>query len=229
MKKIHTTILFLFIGLFISSTSFSQIEEKEAAMSLGAQNSLMMEFQKVDKKKLSGYLKTYFKEYGKVKENRKADEFYITDAKIKIISKDKVDFYARIDELKNRSAFFVWIDNGAGFVNSVEYTQQYNATASIIEDFALFVEKSMIEEELKEAEKNLGKMERELGQLQKENDRFHKNIEDARERIALMESNIEKNVMDQESVSEEIEIHKAGIEEIKERLNKVEKNDKGTK
>ncbi len=219
------TLLFTFL-IFISTSLLlhGQIEEKEIAMSLGNQNALTLKVENVDEKGLENYFKSYFRDYGKVKYNRKAKEHYIHDAKVKSVSSDKVDIYAKTIDVNNDILLALFIDNGLGFVNSDDYEDQYDGAVKILNDFHTYIKKSLIEDELREAEKNLSSIERDIKQLEKDNDRYHKTIEDARKKIAEMEEAIEKNIGDQEAKNQELEIHKEGIEEIKDRLKKVEKS-----
>lgn len=225
MKRIITSSLFLIFSFLVSSL-YAQVEEKEQLMSLGDQNALIMDVKNVDKKKLEGYFKTYFKEYGKVKYNRKAKEFYISGAKMPTISKDKVNVYAKMEELNNSARVSLFLDNGQAFVSSSENADQYKSLEKIMVDFDIYVEKLLIEKELKEAEKNLTQMERKEKQLKKDNEKYHKTIEEARKKIAKMEEAIAQNVKDQDDKAKEIEIHKQAIEEIREKLNNVGKNKK---
>ena len=223
MKKFKFTFLmFLLLGLG-SSSLFAQVEEMESEMSLGDKNALVMDVQNVDKKQLESYFKDYFREYGKVKYNRKASEFYMSEAKLKPVSDEKVDVYAKMEDLSKAARLMVWIDNGKGFVNSTDFDREYDATSDLLVDFGIHVEKSLIEDELKEAEKNLGKMERDARQLEKENKKYRDNIEDAEKKIVEMKEAIVENETAQDDKSTEIKIHQEAIEEIRERLNNVGK------
>ena len=75
-KNFLFTIALLVLGFTFNSLN-AQVQEKEALMSLGDQNALTIDIQNVDKKALESYYKGYFKEFGKVKFNRKANEYYI--------------------------------------------------------------------------------------------------------------------------------------------------------
>lgn len=222
--KTYTLFLTCLVFIAFSMNLHGQIEEKEIAMSLGNQNALTLKVENVDEKGLENYFKAYFRDYGKVKYNRKAKEHYIHDAKVKGVSSDKVDIYAKTIDVNKDILLALFIDNGLGFVNSQDYEDQYDGAVRILNDFNTYIKKSLIEDELKEAEKNLSAIEREIKQLEKDNERYHKTIEDAKQKIAEMEQAIEKNMGDQEAKTQELEIHKEGVEEIKERLKKVEKS-----
>jgi len=211
---------------FISSSLVAQVEEREGLMSLGDKNAVTIDIENVSKKQLESYFKTYFKEWGKVKYNRKASEYYMDGAKLKPVSSDKVNLYAKMEELNKAARLMVWIDNGEGFVSSAEYEKEYDATAKLLVDFDIYIEKSMVEDELKAAEKNLGKMERDAKQLEKDNAKYKKTIEDARKKIQQMEEAIIDNDKAQDDKSAEMKIHKEAIEEIRERLNNVGKKKK---
>lgn len=225
MKNLNITVLLLLVVGFLTSVS-AQVEEKESNMSLGDKNALVIDIQNIDKKQLESFFKDYFREYGKVKYNRKASEYYMSEAKLKPVSNDQVDVYAKMEDLSKAARLMVWIDNGKGFVNSDEFEDQYDAAAKMLVEFDIHIEKSLVEEELKEAEKNLDKMERDAKQLEKDNEKYKKTIEDARAKIVEMEEAIIDNEKAQDDKSSEIKIHKEAIEEIRERLNNVGKNKK---
>lgn len=226
MKNSKFTMFVVLLIAFLSSNLTAQVEEREGLMSLGDKNAITIDIQNVDKKQLETYFKEYFKEWGKVKYNRKASEYYMEEAKLKPVSSDKVNLYAKMEDLNKAARLMVWIDNGQGFVSAADYEKEYDATAKLLVDFDIHIEKSMIEDEMKAAEKNLGKMERDSKQLVKDNEKYKKTIEDARKKIQEMEEAIIDNEKAQDDKSAEMKIHKEAIEEIRERLNNVGKNKK---
>jgi GT2 family glycosyltransferase len=226
MKITKLTILLTFLcGVAISSMQ-AQVDERESLMSLGDKNALSIDVQNVDKKALESYFKEYFKEFGKVKYNRKGSEYYIDGAKMKTVSSDKVNVYAKMEELTKAARLYLWIDDGTAFVSSSDTEKEYEAAERLLIDFDIYVEKSLIEDELKAAEKDLAKMERDAKQLEKDNEKYKKTIEDARQKIQEMEEAIIDNEKAQDDKSAEMQIHKEAIEEIVERLNNVGKNKK---
>lgn len=224
-KNFLFTIALLVLGFTFNSLN-AQVQEKEALMSLGDQNALTIDIQNVDKKALESYYKGYFKEFGKVKFNRKANEYYINEAKIPSISKNRVNVYSKMEELNKAARLYVWIDSGMSIVSSDENENEFKAAKDLLIDFSIHVERSLIEDELKAAEKNLEKMERDIKQLEKDNEKYHKAIEDAQKKIAEMEESIEQNVREQDNKTQEMEIHKEGVEEIRQKLNNVGKSKK---
>ncbi len=206
---------------FLSISLIGQVVATQGLMSLGNQDAMSMDIENVNQKSLETYFKSYFKEYGKIKFNRKAKEFFIVEAKMNQVSKNKLDVYAKIEDLNNSTRFYLWIDNGNGFINSSDFTEEYDNAEELLMDFSIYIKKSLIEDELKAGEKALSKAEKDYKQLQKDNDKYHKTIEEALKKIAEMEENIEKNIIDQENKVAEIEIYKNGVEEVKERLKNV--------
>lgn len=218
MKNFLYSLVLIATSLLISNQSFGQLEEKEVRMSLGNQNAIALPVDNVTEKSLESYFQSYFRTFGKVKYNRKAKEYFIDKANVDKISKDKVDLYARMLEVEGKVFLFLFVDNGLAFVTSENSENEFRGANVVLKEFELFVRQSLIEEQLKEAEKNLSSMEREIKQLEKDNEKYQKTIEDARKKIEEMEKAIEKNVEEQRTKTEEIEIHKAGVEEIKLRL-----------
>ncbi|WP_235297640.1 hypothetical protein [Portibacter marinus] len=226
MKDLKFTFLITFLLALFTFSSWAQVDEMEAQMSLGDKNALVVDIQNVDKKQLESFFKDYFREYGKVKYNRKASEYYITEAELKPVSNDKVDVYAKMEDLNKAARLMVWIDNGTGFLNSTDHEKAYDAAAGMLVDFDIYVEKSLIEEELKDAERALDKMERDARQLEKDEEKYKETIEDAKKKITEMQEALVENERAQDDKSSEIKIHKEAIEEIREKLNNVGKNKK---
>lgn len=226
MKNSRITILLTFICSVVFSSIQAQVDERESLMSLGDKNALSIDVQNVDQKALESYFKDYFKEFGRVKYNRKGKEYYIEDAKLKSVSSEKVNVYAKMEDLNKAARLYLWIDNGTAFVNSRETEKEYDAVESMLIDFDIYIEKSLIESELKAAEKDLASMERDVSQLEKDNEKYKKEIEKARQTIQEMEEAIIDNEKAQDEKTAEMQIHKEAIEEIVERLNNVGKNKK---
>ena len=54
--------------------------------------------------------------------------------------------------------------------------------------------------------------------MEKDNDRYHKEIENAKARIQRAEENIVKNVQDQEETQKNIEVQEEVVDEVRKRL-----------
>ena len=218
----------LLFTMLIGSLSFSiaqSVNEEMKSMSLGKQASFEVDIDGADEDITEDVWKDYIKDFGKSKRNKKAREYYSVGARVPLISgRDNIDIYMRFDEKVNMTTATMWVDLGAGFVNSDEHPKEAQGAEEFLSNFYLAVKKKTIEKEMKDQEKVLNKMDKELRKLEKKNTGYHKDIEKAKEKIEKAEKNIEQNLKDQEDQRITIEQQKKVIEEIIERLNNLGRN-----
>lgn len=222
MKKILYTLSLLLVVNILGAQS---IDESERTMSLGKQNAYSMDIENASAKLTEKVFKEYMKDYGKLKRNKKAKEWYTSKpVRIATISGSELSLYASIDERSNMTAFTLWVDNGGNFINSNEYPRESQAVENFMEDIHLAVTRRVIELELKDQEKMLKGLEKDQTKLEKKNASYHKSIENYRKKIEEAEANIEQNLKDQESKKIEIERQKEVLETVREKLNGVGKS-----
>ncbi len=222
MKSILTTVF----SLVVLMLSGQDAMEKKVSMSLGPQNGFYLEIPGADKKMAEKTFYEFVKEYGKVKENGKAREHFMTATKIPVINgTSPVDLYAKFEEGKNMATTYMWVDLGGAFVNSSDHPSQTAAVRQFMYDYFIAVRKKVVNEELKTEEKNLNGLEKDLEKLKDKNQDYHNDIEKAKQKIAEAEKNIEKNLVDQENKVKEIDTQKVVVEKVVEKLNNLGKKD----
>lgn len=222
MKSI-LTITFSLVCLVV----FGQdVNEKKISMSLGPQNAFYVEIPGADKKMAEKTFYEFVKDYGKMKENGKAREHFMMATKIPVINgTSPIDLYSKFEEGKNMATTYVWVDLGGSFVNSSDHTSQTAALRQFMYDYFTAVRKKVVTEELKAEEKNLSNLEKDLSKLKDKNQDYHNDIEKAKQKIAEAEKNIEKNIVDQENKTKEIDTQKNVVEKVVEKLNNLGKKD----
>jgi predicted RNase H-like nuclease (RuvC/YqgF family) len=87
-----------------------------------------------------------------------------------------------------------------------------------LQDFAHKVKVDLIAIDLENQQKQLSKMESTLTKLQRENDSLHKIIEDSKKRIAQAETDIQKNLQDQDMAQKEIDNQQTTVGSIRKKL-----------
>lgn len=199
----------------------AQIEEGNRSMSQGVHNALTLEIPNVTEKTVEKLWKKYIKEYdGKTKRNRKADEYFTDNAEIAAIGgSNTVDVYARIAESGDDVYITTWFDLGGSFLSSDDHPQAYTEAEKIMMRFAINVAQKLTQDELDEQLKKLKKLESRLNKLRNANDGYHRDIENAKKRIARAEANIVENEEEQVTANEEIEEQKEIVKEVQKRLN----------
>lgn len=222
MKKL-TSFVFLFF-VFASFSIGQNVTERRVSMSLGAQNAYVVDVEGADKKIMEDVFKTMFKEYGKIQENRKARESFMMATKIpRVNGSSPVDLYAKFEEGKGVATTYVWVDLGGAFTSSTGYAKQSDAIKLMLQDYYYECRKVVVANELKAEEKALDKLEKEMAKLQRQNEGYHEDIEKAKQKIAEAEKNIEQNLLDQGSKTQEIEGQKKVVETVTEKLNNIGK------
>lgn len=219
--KTYQLLIALFLFPLLTS---AQVSERSTTMSLGNKNAFTIDLNGSDRKMTEKLWKNYLKPYGKVERNKKAKEYYVNQTKVPAIpSNGPITIYGRIDEGSDMSSLTVWVDNGVSFISSDEAPSEANGVEVFLTNFSYLVQKEVIGKELEEEEKRLKNFNKDLGKLEKKNKGYHEDIENANKKIAEAESNIEKNLLDQDAKREEIAAQEKMVESVKERLNNVGK------
>ena len=221
MKKLSLLLCAMFIGSLLFSQQMAT--ERMETMSLGSHNAFVLDLPEIDSRKAQDYWEDYFKEYSRLKNNRKADHHYAEGVEVSLISSKELDVYSKMEELSGSSRLIVWFDNQSAFISSEETPEEASNALQFLNDFAIAAEKRHVEELLAENEDVLKGLEKELKDLEKDKEKYEKNIEKAKEEIKENESNIEQNIVDQENKAADIDAQKSAIEKIKERLLSVGK------
>jgi hypothetical protein len=200
--------------------------ERKTSMSLGAQNGFFVEIPGADVKMAEKTFYEMMKDYGKMKENKKAREHFLMATKVQTINgSSPIDLYVKFEEGKGLATTYMWVDLGGAFVNSNDHATQTKAVRQFMYDYFIAVRKKVVMNEIKAEEDKLKDLEKDLKKLKDKNADFHADIEKAKQRIAEAEKNIEKNVVDQENKVKEIETQKGAVEKVTEKLNNLGKKD----
>ena len=219
MQKV---VLSLVVILSFFYASEAQVSEMTKTMSLGTQNALITSIPDADGKLIEKLWKDYIGEFGKVKKNRKSKEYYSDNIKISSISgAGTLDVYATTQD----GQLITYFDMGNGFLSEETHGEAYAAATIFLTEFGHDVKRHMISEEIEDQEKELKSLDRELERLLSKNEGYHKDIERAKEKIAQAEANIEQNLIDQENKRLEIHSQNESIDETRERLENVGKEE----
>lgn len=211
----YILLLLINLQLLIAQTS-----EVNKSMSLGTQNGIKASIENVDADYIESVWKKYVKEFGKIKENKKAGEFYILNAAVKSIRPEAMDLYASI--MDNQIVVFFDLKNS--FLNSKEHPTEFEAAQKLVQEFVYEVQREIIREELEEENSKLNKSQRGYDKLKKENTGYHKDIDEAKAKIKKAEQNIVDNEKEQVKAEAELKALHEIIQKIMERLDSVGKS-----
>ncbi len=230
MMKFNTLLL---ICLFFSTQISAQaVFEEDMNMSLGTQNALYIDVEGADKKIAEKAIQDLLKEYGKVKKNRKAKEYYAEDITIPAIAGSQpIDVYVKVDEMNNQSRLYLWVYDGSSFISSVNHGDEIDGAESIMKDYFVKARRDAIKKEVDSEEDVLKDREKELKKLESKNESLHKDIakwekeiEDRKRKIEQAKVDIEENLVNQDDKAIEITEQKNVVRQTVEKMNNVQRN-----
>jgi len=220
----------LLISMFFSSQVFAQaVFEEDMNMSLGTQNALYVDVEGADKKIAEKAIESLLKEYGKVKKNRKAKEYYAEEITIPAIAGSQpIDVYVKIDEMNNQSRLYMWVYDGSSFISSVNHAEEIDGAETVLKDFFVKARREAIKKEVEAEEDTLKDREKELDKLEDKNKDLHKDIakwekeiEERKKKIEQAKLDIEQNLVDK---TLEIADQKNVVRSTVEKMNNVQRN-----
>jgi len=225
--------LLLFITLIsVGTISAQAVFEEMKPMSHGNKSALYVDVEGADDKISENAIQELLKEYGKVKKNRKAKEYYSEEIVIPAIGGSQpLAVYTKIEEMGNQSRLYMWVYDGQDFITAENNEEAVTGTESVLKDYYVKARRAAIQKEVEHEDDNLKDREKELSKLEKNNESLHKDIakweeeiEDRKRKIEKAGEDIEENLVDQEGKMAEIEAQKEVIQNTIEKMNAVKKN-----
>ncbi len=230
-------VLFILTFLSISSIIFAQgepkITEQIKQNSRGSFNAFVLELPgtiaslKSVKSELGSFLKNY---KGKTSFNKKADEYFNDDAKIKAMSENTVDIFAKVVPKDAETLeLIVWYNLGVVYLSSAEYPQGVAAAQTMLNEFSERVSANLLEEQLKGEEKKLKELNSVLKSQKKEADGFVKTINGYNEDIQKIERKITEVKEKEATNTQEQAKQKAEVQEQEKKIENMKKEIKNKK
>jgi len=217
MKKLMFAVTCL---LFAFGLNAQVVEEGSHIMSLGDQNAFYVDIVGASSSFVEKEWRDYIDQYGKAKKVKKSNEWLVEEAQILDIGGvNTLNLYASSEETATGTRQYFWIEAAGEFLSSSGNSDVKQGATRILQDFAHTVKVDMITIELDEQQKAMDNLEKDLQKLKRDNDSYHKTIEDAKERIAKAESDLLKNIEDQQLRMQEIDAQRAVLEDVRKRLD----------
>lgn len=225
MKKIITLLLLMVTTLSIALGQM-QILEEERSMTQGINVALIMDIPNADDKVVEKLWKKFMKtKDSKTKKIKKSQEWLSSEASIPTVGGgSSVNVHATFEQSGGSVRMTSWFNMGDSYLNSQDHPERYSAAEEFLNAFEYEVYKDRIKKEIKEEENNLKKLEGEMKKLKKNNTRYHKEIDDAKKKIAKMEENIETNLVEQDETTTKIDEQKKVVELTRRKLDVREDN-----
>lgn len=219
--------LFFFLGLYSAQAQAQpQVQEVRYVMSLGEQNAFMMDHQDADGKMVADVIEKILKEYGKIKRNREAGEWYCEECTIHAISHESIQLYYKVEGRRNMSTSYLFFDDNTQFISSDNAPEKAAAVREIAMEIFYEVKRELLRIEIEDMEEMLKDFEKDLSKLVKKNSELHEDIEEYKDKIRKAEKDIEENLGAQQDRTMEIEKQKLQIKSTIEKLNKIRLKEK---
>ena len=190
-------LLSLFVVLLTINIQ-AQVSEKSASLSLGDQMAYAMDHKNADKKTVEKIVEKAFKQYGKVKRNRKANEWTCESCEISMIAGQPINVYYKVEKKNGFIRTYTFFDDGTKFLTSDNDSRASRAITQLNLEIYFDVLRAVISEELKNEEKNLKNYGKDLSKLSKKEKGLHGDIDKYLQKIKDAEKEIEKNLLEQE-------------------------------
>ena len=216
MKTLHILFFTLIMVIGLNAQTFESKQE----LSVGLQNAYAMDHPGAEKKHVEKALDNAFKDYGKVKKNRKAKEWKCQDCKIPSVSSNSMSVYYKVEEGKGQTTSYLFFDDGGKFLSS-DNSDKQEAIERLNTEIFNDCQKMVIGVALKSEEDILKDREKEMKKLEKKNEDLHKDIEKNKENISKAEKEIEQNLQAQEDKKIEIEQQRKKVSSVTDKLNNV--------
>ena len=192
MKKL---ILLFCLSMLCVCYLSAQVVEEERSMTKGANNALIMLIPNADDKQTEKLWRKFMKSYGaKTKKVKKSEEWLSDNAEIGGVSADDVDVYATFEQTGDDVRMVAWFDLGDSYLASMTYPDRYPAGERVLIEFENVVYEDVVKGEIKEEQNSLKKLESSLKKAKKDKNRYEREIEQAKDKIAKAEANIESNL-----------------------------------
>ncbi|MFN4253555.1 MAG: hypothetical protein ACK4Q5_00930 [Saprospiraceae bacterium] len=193
----------------------------------GGRPCFRIDFAKTDEGLVEKLWKNFVKDQfdGKLKKDKKTDEWSVLGLQSSIVSGDKFDLYSVVENYAGDGAtLFVWFDVGGGYLNRRDHPERTDNTVDALRQFYFSVRREVIGKELEQQADKLKDFEKKLKNLKKDNEDLHKDIENYKAKIKKAEEDILKNEQEQTKTIVDIETQKKTVEDVKARLDNVEKS-----
>ena len=224
MKKILLLMLCFFAATWTGLKAQTLvIMEGDKAMSQGSKPGLSTSLPGVTLKFAEKSWKKFTNDWdGKNKKNKDLNEWFVDNAKIAAVGgANTVDVYARLEEAGSAVNVTMWFDLGGGFVNSRDYPEKYAEANTIVRRFGVQTMQEMTRERIEEEQDKLKAMDKKLRNLVSDNTGYHKDIDNAKEKIKKAEASIATNEQDQVTTKASIETQQKALETIKKSLDDI--------
>ena len=233
MQKFWIALLFFF-GLAYSAQAQieAQVREESRPMSQGSFNALVMDLPGTQRKEVESAWRKHIGQFkgGKTSFNKRSGEVFSDDIRLKEMSDNTVDVYAKVVDAKDGTQIAVWFNLGAVYLSSNDFPERYPSADRLLKDFAKTLTNSLLADELKAQEKLQKTLEKELKSLERQQKSEEKNrqrqeeaIKKAEREIGKIDERLKENQELQGKKKAELEAQNRVVNEAKDKVKQAKR------
>lgn len=136
---------------------------------------------------------------------------------------EKMNLYYQLESDKQNSTLTVWFELKGDMIRPAGEAKPYREAVQFMQQYGHQIVIAQVEEEADEEEKTLKGLEKEMEKLKRDQAGYYKDIEQARDRIARAEKQIEENTQAQEQSVQKIGLQQERLKAVQERLRALRK------
>lgn len=205
---------------------FGPVQEVEKNMSFGMRPCFRLDIPGADVRMIEDMWKDFARKNfnAKLKKDRKSGEWVANQLTSPIIGATPFSIYSAVEKSgKDNAAINIWFDLGAGFLNRRDQARSAEEMSRLLRQFYFDVRRVVINNEIKAEEDKLKALDARHKKLVKDNEALNKDIETFKAKIKKAEEDIVKNQREQESTLRDMDNQRRAIEEVRIRLQNVER------
>ncbi|MFN4081129.1 MAG: coiled-coil domain-containing protein [Saprospiraceae bacterium] len=217
---------FLFTTLTPLLAQFGPVQEVEKNMSFGMRPCFRLDIPGAEPRMVEDMWKEFARKNfnAKLKKDKKSGEWVANQLNSPIIGATPFSIYSAVEKSgKENAAINIWFDLGSGFLNRRDHARSADEMSRLLRQFYFDVRRVVINNEIKAEEDKLKALDARHKKLVKDLDALNKDIENYKARIKKAEEDIVKNQRDQESALKDMDNQRRTIEEVRVRLQNVER------
>ena len=236
MKKIlFIATCLCFFTLLVNAQQQAKISEEIRSMSKGSNPCLVMELPGNNIKTVRKEWESFVKGYkGKTSYHKGVDEVFADDARIKEMSENTVDIYAKVVAKDPETLeLIVWYNLGITYLSSNTHAQGIPIAEAMLREFSKDIFIELLKEQLENKEKEMKDLAKALKSLEKERSGFDKTIagyeEDIKkiqDKVDVVEEKVDVNVETQAKQKATIEEQQKLMLDIERQIETLKKSKK---
>jgi hypothetical protein len=192
MKEFVFTSVFLFTSIVFYGQSKVEVKEQIEDIGGGSHNALVVKIYQCKDEDVLKEWKSIMKGYDAKVSNKK--EMFADNAKIKDMSDNTVDVYARAESTAEGDVnFIVGFDLGGAYLSSTQHPREYKEAKRIVYNMAKDLSETGLKEKVKTEEKILLGLQKQKEYTAKENETLTHDIESYKEKVSKAEEKIKAN------------------------------------